>query len=145
MRRTGGPLRKRSTIKVSRMSFMEWSKPNLEYGRKLVDSALRGARAGEDKFLQEAKIAPYLNESARSAIGPALIGTCLGILGSLSNGERSTRRTVACGVLGGALGFSAGLLWMSRALTATVASSAWENVRRTRDEHWFEQNPIDYA
>jgi hypothetical protein len=127
------------------MSFLQWSKPNFEYGRKLVDSAFEGARAGEGEFLDNGHIAPYLNDSARSALGPAVLGTCLGILGGLSNGDRSTRRTVACGVLGGALGFGAGLLWESRELTASVASSAWKNLRKTRDEHWFEQNPIDYA
>ena len=127
------------------MNLREWSKSNVDYGRKLVDSALEGARSGEDKFLQEEPLAPYLNESARLALRPAVIGTCLGILGSLSNGRHSSARTVACGVLGGAIGFGAGLLWESRDLAASVASSAWKNVSKTRDEHWFEQNPIDYA
>ncbi len=127
------------------MSFLQWSKPSFEYGRKLVDSALEGARAGEGEFLEDGHIAPYLNDSVRSALGPAVIGTCVGILGSLSNGDHSARRTVACGVLGGALGFGAALLWESRELTSSVASSAWKNLRKTRDEHWFEQNPIDYA
>jgi hypothetical protein len=127
------------------MSFLEWTRPNFEYGKRLVDSALEGARAGEGAFLHDKPIAPYLNESAQSAIGTAVIGTCLGILGNLSSGNRSARRTVACGVMGGVLGFGAGLLWKSRALTTSVASAAWKNVRKTRDEHWFEQNPIDYA
>jgi len=32
------------------MNFREWSKFNVAYGRKLVDSAVEGARLGEGKF-----------------------------------------------------------------------------------------------
>lgn len=127
------------------MSFVEWSKTNVDYGRKLVDSALEGARVGEDEFLKKEPLVPYLNESAWLALGPAVIGTCVGILGSLSNRRRSAGRALACGVIGGAIGFGAGLLWESRNLTASVASAAWKNIRKTRDDHWFERNPIDYA
>jgi len=127
------------------MSFVEWSKSSVDYGRKLMDSALEGARVGEDEFLKEEPLAPYLNESARLALGPAVLGTCLGILGCLSTGRRSPGRALACAVIGGTIGFGAGVLWESRDLTASVASAAWKNISKTRDEHWFEQNPIDYA
>jgi len=63
------------------MNFVEWSKSSVGYGRKLVDSALEGARSGEGEFLNEEPLAPYLGESARQALGPAAIGACLGVLG----------------------------------------------------------------
>ena len=41
--------------------------------------------------------------------------------------------------------FGAGVIWESRQLSATVASNSWKRVSKTRDEHWLEKNPIDYA
>lgn len=128
------------------MSFLEWQRSNVDYGRKLVSSAVEGARAGEDKFLQDEPLAPYLNESARQALAPAALGACLGAAtGYLGNGRRSAGRALACGLLGGVIGFGAGVLWESRRFTASVASGAWKGISKTRDEHWFEKNPIDYA
>ena len=63
------------------MNFMEWSKSNVDYGRKLVDSAVEGARTGEGKFLKEESLISFLGESARQALAPAAIGACLGALG----------------------------------------------------------------
>jgi len=128
------------------MNFVEWSKSSVGYGRKLVDSALEGARSGEGEFLNEEPLAPYLGESARQALGPAAIGACLGVLGGyLGNGRRSTTRALACGFLGGAIGFGAGMIWENRRFTASIASGAWKSVSKIRDEHWLEKNPIDYA
>lgn len=128
------------------MNLVEWSESSVDYTRKLVDSAFDGARAGEDEFLQSEPLAPFLEESARQAVVPAAIGACLGILSGLLNRDRrSTRRVLTLGVLGGVVGFGAGVAWESRRLTASVASAAWKSIRKTRDEHWFEKNPIDYA
>ena len=128
------------------MNFMEWSKSSADYSRKLVDSAFEGARTGEDKFLKHAPLTPFLNESARRALAPAVVGACMGVLRScLGNERRSTPRVLADGLLGGAIGFGAGMIWENRKLTASVVSSAWESIGKTRDEHWFENNPIDYA
>ena len=128
------------------MNFMEWSKSSADYSRKLVDSAIEGARTGEGKFLKAEPLAPFLNESARRALRPAVVGTCLAVLsGYLRNNRRFTPRVLAGGLLGGAIGFGAGMIWENRELTASVVSSAWENIGKTRDEHWFENNPIDYA
>ncbi len=128
------------------MNVMEWSRSNVDYGHKLVDSALDGARAGEEEFLQEESLGPYFTKSARQALAPAVVGFFVGMLsGSLGSRRRSPTRTVACGLLGGAIGFGAGVIWESRQFTASVASSSWKSVGKTRDEHWLERNPIDYA
>lgn len=128
------------------MNLREWSRSSVDYGRKLVDSALDGARVGEDRYLKEESLAPYLGESARRALTPAIVGACLGLLGGcLGKERRSTIRTLAGGLLGGAVGFGAGILWENRQITASVVSGAWESIGKTRDEHWFEKNPIDYA
>ncbi|MGP0021355.1 MAG: hypothetical protein ACLPHP_22500 [Candidatus Sulfotelmatobacter sp.] len=128
------------------MNFLEWSKSSVDYGRRLVDSALEGARTGEDDFLHQKPLAPFLSDSARQALGSAVVGASLGTLGGyLGNGRRSTTRAFVCGLLGGVIGFSAGMIWDSRQLTTSVASGAWKKIGKTRDEHWFEKNPIDYA
>ncbi|MGC2477964.1 MAG: hypothetical protein WA485_26735 [Candidatus Sulfotelmatobacter sp.] len=128
------------------MNFMEWSKSNVDYGRKLVDSAVEGARTGEGKFLKEESLISFLGESARQALAPAAIGACLGALGGyLATGRRSRARALVCAVLGGAVAFGAGVIWESRQFTASVASGSWKSIGKTRDERWLEKNPIDYA
>lgn len=127
------------------MNFLEWSKSNVDYGRKLMDSVVEGARAGEDEFLKDEPLAVHLEKSAVHAMVPAVAGACLGLLGGyLLNRPRSSR-TAAFGFLGGAIGFGAGVLWENRKLTTSIASEAWKCVNKTRDERWFEKNPIDYA
>jgi hypothetical protein len=127
------------------MNLMEWSKSNVDYGRKLVDSAVEGARVGENAFLKDEPLRPYLERTALHAIAPTIIGLCLGFTGGYLENRRSRSRALVCGLLGGAIGFGAGLVWENRKLTASVASSAWKSINKTRDEHWFEKNPIDYA
>ena len=128
------------------MNFLEWSKSSVDYGQKLVNSALEGAHEAEGEFLKEESLASDLNESARHALAPAVVGAFLGALsGSLGNGRRSSTRTLAFSLLGGAIGFGAGMMWENREFAASVASGAWKKISETRDEHWFEKNPIDYA
>jgi len=128
------------------MSFLDWPKSSVDYGRKLVASAIEGARTGEDEFLKKETLAPYFSKSAERAVIPTVIGACFGAAaGYLGNGRRSGARALAYGFVGGVIGFGAGVLWESREFTASVASGAWKSISKTRDEHWFDKNPIDYA
>jgi hypothetical protein len=128
------------------VNLVQWSKSNVQYGHKLVDSALEGARTGEDEFLREKPLASFLGDSAREALASAVVGACVGALsGYLGLGQRSRTRALVSGLLGGAVAFGAGMIWESRSLTTTVACSSWKRLSKTRDEHWFEKNPIDYA
>ena len=127
------------------MNLTEWSKSNVAYGRKLMDSAVEGAREGESEFLKEEPLGPYLERSALRAIAPTMIGACVGLAGGYFATQRSRNKTLICGLLGGVIGFAAGVAWENRNLSASVASGAWKRISKTRDEHWFEKNPIDYA
>ena len=128
------------------MTLREWSKASSEYGRKLVTSGLQGARSGREEFLHGKALAPFLNESARHALAPALLGACLGVLsGNAEDGDRANGRAFAYGFLGGIVGFGAGMAWESRHLTESIAFGALRTITKTRDEHWLEQHPIDYA
>jgi hypothetical protein len=128
------------------MKVNEWSKSNIDYGKKLLDSGLDGARSGEGEFLHGEPLAPFLEESARHALKPAALGVLLGVLGSCAGNEhKSTSKTLVYGLLGGAIGFGLGVAWGSRRLAASVATSAFRSMDKVRDEHWLENNPIDYA
>jgi len=127
------------------MNFLQWSKSEMDYGRKLIDSAVEGARRGEGEFLQDESVGRYLTKSARHAILPAILGACLGLLGAHWENRRSRSRALLCGLAGAAIGLGAAVVWENRKLTASVASGTWKNINQTRDAHWFEKHPIDYA
>ncbi len=127
------------------MNIREWSKSEVDYGRKLVDSVFEGARRAENEYLRNESFGSNLRRSIQHATTPALVGACLGLFGGFLDKKRSTSKTLLYGLLGGAIGFGAGLAWDNRKLTASVASGAWQSVNRTRDDRWLEKNPIDYA
>jgi hypothetical protein len=128
------------------MDLREWSKSEVEYGRKVLGSGLEGARLGREEFLNGRSLTPFLNESVRKALGPAAIGVCVGVLGSgLGNGNRSVGRMLLFGLLGGAIGFGTGVAWESRHLTASAAREGLRSIHKVRDEHWLEKHPVAYA
>ncbi|HZW92472.1 MAG TPA: hypothetical protein VFF64_05820 [Candidatus Eremiobacteraceae bacterium] len=128
------------------MEFREWAKANADYSRNLITSGIEGARSGQETFLNGESLSPFLGESVRRALKPAVLGACLGVLGSHPGYRRkSISRALAYGLLGGAIGLGAGLVWESRRLTASAAGGALMNIGRVRDEHWLTMHPIDYA
>lgn len=127
------------------MDLRGWSKSNSDYGRKLLDYGIDGARSGEEAFLSGKPLTPFLNESVCSAVTPAVLGTFIGALSSYAGQRKSITKALAYGLLGGVVGLAAGLAWESRRLTASMADGALRNIGRARDEHWLEKHPIDYA
>lgn len=128
------------------MDLHEWSKANAEYGRRLLDSGIEGARSGQEAFLNGRSLTPFLSESVRSALVPAAFGACIGVLGSRPGyRQKSIVRTLVYGLLGGAIGLGVGLAWNSRRFTASIAGGAMKNIGKVRDEHWLTKHPIDYA
>src|SRR5208283_5250818 len=115
-------------------------------GRRLLDSGIEGARSGQEAFLDGKPIAPFLSESVRSALKHSALGAFIGALsGYPACRQRSVTRAVTYGLLGGAIGLCAGLVWESRRLTASMAGSALKNIGKVRDEQWLIKHPIDYA
>src|SRR5262249_10899427 len=128
------------------MNLSTWSKDNVQYGKKLVSSGLVGARSAREQFFHDKPTRRVLDESIQRALKPAVIGACIGIVGSYpGNRNRSAGRVLVFAGLGAAIGFAAGLGWQNRDLTACVASAALKNMGKARDEHWLEKHPIDYA
>jgi len=128
------------------MDLRQWSKSSADYGRKLFDSGIEGARSAREAFLSGESLTPFLSDSVRSALRPAALGVCIGVLGSYpGRRQKSVGRTLAYGLLGGAIGLSLGVAWKSRGFTASVADGALKNIGKVRDEHWLSKHPIDYA
>jgi len=128
------------------MDLRKWSKSNADYGRELLHSGIEGARSGREVFLNGESSTPLVADSVRSALKPAILGACLGVLGSFPcRREKSISRALTYGLLGGAIGFGASVAWENRCLTASVAGSVLKNIGRVRDEHWLSNHPIDYA
>ncbi|HXZ13476.1 MAG TPA: hypothetical protein VEG64_13900 [Candidatus Sulfotelmatobacter sp.] len=128
------------------MDLRDWSKSEVEYGRKILGSGLEGARAGEAEFLKGRTLDQFLSESALEALKPAALGACLGVLGSrLGKESSSIGKALLFGLVGGTIGFGAGIAWQTRRLTASAAKGALRNTHRLRDEHWVEKHPIAYA
>jgi len=128
------------------MSVKEWSKSTVDYGRKLVNSTVDGIRTGEDEFLEDGRLTPYLAKGARRSIAPAAFGAALGAYcGCLRRERRSATRILTGCILGGLVGFGAGMVWETRYLTESIGTNVRKHVQSTLDEHWFEEHPIDYA
>ena len=128
------------------MDVRKWSKSEVEYGRKVLDSGLEGVRSGREEFLLGKPLKPFLEESVRKSWKIALAGAVLGALGaSRGNRNRSIGRTFAFGLLGGAIGFATGVAWESRRLTESAAGAALKNIHKVRDDHWAEKHPVAYA
>lgn len=128
------------------MILSNWSRSEFEYGRRVLNSGLEGARSGREAFLSGRSLTPFLGEVARNAFKPASVGACVGMLsGYRGNGHNSISRILVFGLLGSLIGFASGVAWKSRALTASVAANALRDIGRVSDEHWLEKHPIDYA
>lgn len=127
-------------------TLTDWSRSSLDYGKKLVNSGLEGAKNGEEEFLHGDELTPYLGHSACKAIAPAVIGASIGALsGYYGDRRHSALRAFGFGLLGGLLGFAANLAWDNRRFAKCIFSDAVKNINKVRDEHWLEKNPIDYA
>ena len=128
------------------MGVGEWVKSNVDYGRRLVDSGIDGARSGQEEFLNGEPLTPFLGESVKGALVPAAIGVCVGVLAGYPFWRRkSSVATLAYGLLGGAIGLTTGMAWKSRHLSASVAGGAWKSMGKVRDEQWLTKHPINYA
>ena len=118
----------------------------VRYGRKLVTAGITGIRNGQDSARGDQPLAAIAVNAAQDALGAAAIGACLGMLSScLMRRSKSLSNAIALGTLGSAVGFIAGFGWKTRNVSLNVAHSTAREIRKARDEHWLELNPIDYA
>ena len=122
------------------------SASSVKYGRKLVNAGITGIRNGQDLARGEQSLSKIAAEAARDSLALAAIGACIGLLRSQFAEKRDRpAKALALGAIGSVLGFCVGFGWKTRKVTSSVAHSTARELRRARDEHWLELNPIDYA
>lgn len=118
----------------------------LTYGRQLVDAGIAGIRREQNSAFQGQPLSALAADSARDSLKLALAAACLGLLPAYVLGRRRRfSTTLAFAALGSAVGFFAAFGWKTRKVASTLAHAAAHELRRARDEHWLEMNPIDYA
>jgi hypothetical protein len=129
------------------MKIGDWLKSELEYGRDLADSGWEGARTACNSLLQEEPVGEILSRSARASWAPTVMGAGLGAFCGLLVQRRkpNTAAVIAMGVVGGFVGFTAGVAWETRELSSGIARGAMRKIGTTRDSHWLGKHPIDFG
>jgi hypothetical protein len=121
-------------------------KSNLRYGRELLKSGAAGLSSGREAHLAGQPLSELLAHSARASLGLATLGACTGLLRYYLPARRGrVAKTVACGLVGSAIGFAAAFAWMTRELTESMTRSAVKQINVVRDQRWLDRHPIDYA
>ena len=112
------------------------------YLKQLVGAGLDGIAAARHEFDGD-----VITSLLKTVVWtPAAIGTTIGMLTTrLAGNRRSASWTALGGLVGGVLGLGAGLAWASRGFIGHAARTATRRVNATRDAHWLETHPIDYA
>ena len=105
---------------------------DITYVRCLTRAVLDGITSAPETTADGA-FAPILTAALWT---PTAIGAPIGVL---------TARLGLGGLVGSALGFGAGVAWISRGITEAVARSTMQKINSVRDARWLEKNPIDYA
>lgn len=129
------------------MKIGDWLKSEVEYGRDLADSGWQGARVACDSILQGEPVGSILGRSIRASWAPTVMGVGVGTLCALlaKRGKPKTGAVVAMGLVGGAVGFGAGVAWDTRQLSSGMARGAMRRIGSTRDSHWLGKHPINFG
>jgi hypothetical protein len=129
------------------MKIGDWLKSEVEYGRDLAGSGWQGARSVYDSILLGERAGAILGRSVRDSWAPTAMGAGVGALCGLLAQRRkpNTAVVVAMGVVGGVVGFTAGVAWDTRQLSSGMARGAMRNIGSTRDSHWLGKHPINFG
>jgi hypothetical protein len=129
------------------MKIGDWLKSEVDYGRNLAGSGLQGARAAADSILHGEHVGKILGRSARASWAPTVMGAGLGALCGLLAQRRkpNVAAVAAMGIVGGVVGFTAGVAWETRQISSGIARGAIRNIGTTRDSHWLGKHPINFG
>jgi xanthosine utilization system XapX-like protein len=129
------------------MKIGDWLKSEVEYGRDLAGSGWQGARTAADSMLHGEHVGAVLSRSARASWAPTVMGAGVGALCALVAQRRKPKPAalVVMGVVGGFVGFSAGVAWDTRQLSSEIARGALRKIGSARDSHWLGKHPINFG
>lgn len=117
-------------------------KPDFTYLKQLAGAGWQGV-AGTRHEMRGGAFSPRLETFLWQ---PAAVGAALGMLSAgLTGNAKSKSRVAVGGLVGSVVGFGAALAWASRKFSGCAARRTVRLVNATRDAHWLQQNPIDYA
>jgi hypothetical protein len=114
--------------------------PDFDYLRQLVGAGIDGIAAARRE--QAGIFQPPLHTAVWP---PFAIGATVGALGTHLTGKRKASTVAAGTVVGSLIGIGAALAWASRRFTGSAVRRATRNVNASRDLHWLETHPINYA
>ena len=116
-------------------------RPDVDYLKSLVASGLDGIASAKGEL-----DGPVFTPPLKSTVWPAVaIGATVGALGTRLGGNRRAPSLAIGGIVGSLVGFVAALAWTSRRFTGCATRRALRQVNATRDAHWLETHPINYA
>ena len=129
------------------MKLGDWLKAEVEYGRDLADAGWQGACTACESILHGEPAGVVLSRSARASWAPTVMGAGFGALCGLLAHRRKpkTSSVVAMGVVGGFVGFTAGVAWETRQLSSEIARGALRNFTSASDSHWLGKHPINFG
>lgn len=114
---------------------------NLGYLKALIDAGIDGIAAARREHA-----GGIFHPPLRDAVWPSLaIGATAGALGAGLAGRRKRSTMVMGTVVGSMVGVGAALAWASRGFAGSAARRAAQCVNASRDDHWLQSHPIDYA
>ncbi|HVJ06437.1 MAG TPA: hypothetical protein VM578_12255 [Candidatus Saccharimonadales bacterium] len=129
------------------MRIGDWLKSEVEYGRDLAGSGWTGARSAYELILEGQRVGEILGRSIRASWAPTAVGAGVGALCGLLVQRQKPRpaAVVALGVVGGVVGFTAGVAWDTRQLSSGIARGAMRKMGTARDSHWLGKHPINFG
>jgi hypothetical protein len=115
------------------------------YARKLLNAGFSGIRSGRPAAFHERPVSNILSDAAATLVPLAAAAASVALFHSFATNRGRSANIWTYGAVGTAIGLIAGVGWQSRKVAASLAHSAVTEVNKTRDQHWLEQHPIDYA
>lgn len=124
------------------METIHLIKPDLAYGKRLVDAGWNGVAAARREFDGRVFAPPLQNVAwTHSAIGASIGMLTTGLTGK----RKSASRVAMGGLVGSVLGLGVAVVWASRGFIGRAARKGARHVNVVRDAHWLENHPVDYA
>lgn len=117
------------------MQLLRSLESELSYAKKIAGAGWEGIASAR----QDVNRNPFA-----MAWMPTAVGAGIGIVTSLIR-RRSASIAALGGMVGGAVGFGAGIAWGSKQFARTAARKSIRAINAVRDARWLERNPIDYA
>jgi hypothetical protein len=119
---------------------------SINFGKTLVERGVSGAREGAQEYLKDHSLRSIMFQVARESVMLAAIGATASVLPVyLASQRKRPKNSLAYAISGLGLILLSGFAWGTRDIAGVMTCSARKQLHAARDEHWLQQNPVDYA